>query len=210
MPTTRILLVDDHLLARAGARALLDTLPDHEVVAECADGHEALEAIKKYKPDVVLLDILMPGLSGIEVTKMLRKNDEQTKILILSIIDRLEIVEQALALGANGYLLKDFILEELKRALSEINSHGRYLSPRLEAALAIRQESPMPQTPTLTSRQMEILRLVASGMTTKTIAKDLGISPKTVEFHRAQLMERIGVRDVTGLTRYAMLSGLVS
>lgn len=210
MKTIRIVLADDQLLIRAGIRAIIDTLPGYRVEAECADGHETIAAIGDLQPDVVLLDIAMPGPSGIEVARIIRKFDHETRILVLSSIDRQEIVEQALAAGVNGYLLKDFVLEELVQALAMTLDGGCFLSPKIRA-MNLRSDS-LRETggsAPLTTRQTEILRHVASGKTTKEIARELGISPKTVEFHRSRLMERIGVRDVTGLTRFALQTGIV-
>jgi DNA-binding NarL/FixJ family response regulator len=207
MNTVRIILVDDHLLVRAGIRALLESLPGYQVTAECADGLQAIEEIERHRPDVVLLDIAMPGLSGIEVARLVRRSNPALRVLILSSIDRREIVEQALEAGANGYLLKDFILDELQQALLAVMADQPFLSPKISSL-------PSPDSSarggTLTARQTEILRLVANGHTTKEIARELGISPKTVEFHRGRLMQRIGVNDVTGLTRFAFQNGLLS
>lgn len=206
-----IVLADDQLLIRAGIRALVETLPGYAIKAECADGHQAVAETRRLQPDVVLLDIAMPGPSGIEVARAIRQFDQETRILVLSSIDRQEVVEQALAAGVNGYLLKDFILAELQQALVTVLSGGRFLSPKI-MGLALLHDDPDSQSnriAQLTARQTEILRHVASGRTTKEIARDLGISPKTVEFHRSRLMERIGVHDVTGLTRFALNSGIV-
>ncbi len=210
MKKNRIILADDQLLIRVGIRALVETLPNYELVSECADGHEAISAIKQYQPDVALLDIAMPGPSGIEVARTIRQLDMDTRILMLSSIDRKEIIEQAINAGANGYLLKDFILGELLAALETVLRGERYLSPRIQQ-MEIEQD---PENKTsgrnlLTARQLEVLRLVASGKTTKEIARDLRISPKTVEFHRGRLMERIGANDVTGLTRFALQNGVL-
>lgn len=211
MKASRIILADDHLLIRAGIRALFETLPNHELVAECSDGHEALAAIRKLCPDAILLDIAMPGPSGIEVTQTIRQFDTNTRILILSSIDRPEIIEQGMAAGANGYLLKDFVIGELLDALNTVLIGKTYLSPRIRGYAATPGGNGSSNGGNrLTSRQREVLRLVASGKTTKEIARDLGISPKTVEFHRGRLMERIGAHDVTGLTRFAVHSGVLS
>lgn len=209
MNKIRIVLADDHLLARAGIRALLERHPGHEVVAECADGIQAIADVRQLRPDVAVLDIAMPGPSGIEVARAIHSFDPAIKILILSCIDRQEIVEQAVAAPINGYLLKDFILAELEQAVTTVLNDGYFLSPRIEEMLSHHPDHG-DQPPALTPRQTEILRLVASGRSTKEIARDLSISPKTVEFHRAALMEKIGVHDVTGLTRYAMQSGVIS
>jgi DNA-binding NarL/FixJ family response regulator len=210
MKTSRIILADDQLLIRAGIRALFETLPDYTLVAECSDGHSAIAAIREHAPDVILLDIAMPGPSGIEVARSIRQFDTSIRILILSSIDRPEIVEQAMLAGANGYLLKDFILEELLEALKTVLLDETYLSPRIrDYATQPNCNGKNGSGNQLTSRQREVLRLVASGKTTKEIARDLGISPKTVEFHRGRLMERIGAHDVTGLTRFALQHGVL-
>lgn len=210
MKTIRIILADDQLLIRAGIRAIVETLPGYVIEAECADGHETIAAIRKLQPEVVLLDIAMPGPSGIEVARAIRQFDRETRILVLSSIDRQEIVQQALAAGVNGYLLKDFVLSELIQALATVLDGRSYLSPKLKTmSLRSESESDFGQGTRLTTRQTEILRHVASGRTTKEIARDLGISPKTVEFHRSRLMEKIGVHDVTGLTRFALHTGIV-
>lgn len=209
MPQTRTLLVDDHLLARAGIRALLESLPGYSVVGECADGMEAVSMAKALSPDLILLDLMMPGLSGIEVAQHIRSFNPDTKILMLSVVDRQDSAEKALDAGANGYLAKDFIFQELADALASVREHGRYVSPRLQPSPAASETADKASAPALTTRQLEILKRVASGMTTKTIARDLGISPKTVEFHRSQLMQRVGLRDVAGLTRYALQHALL-
>jgi DNA-binding NarL/FixJ family response regulator len=210
MQNVRIVVADDQLLIRIGIRALIETIPGYRIVAECADGQETIAAVRQHQPNILLLDIAMPGISGIEVARRIREFDCAVKILVVSSLERPEVVEQAIKAGANGYLLKDFMLEELIQSLEATASGKMYLSPRVnfsdKNSIAGNRQS---SEPGLTPRQTEILRLVASGQTTKEIARELGISPKTVEFHRARLMERIGVRDVTGLTRYALQTGIV-
>lgn len=186
---------------------MLESLPGYQVLAECADGRQAIEEIERSSPDVVLLDIAMPGLSGIEVARLVRRSNPQVRILILSSIDRRDVVDQAFDAGANGYLLKDFILDELQQALLAVMEQRPFLSSKISEQHTSDSASPCDG---LTARQTEILRLVANGHTTKEIARDLGISPKTVEFHRARLMQRIGVNDVTGLTRFAVQNGLLN
>jgi len=211
MKNTRIVLADDQLLIRAGICALIEALPGCEVEAACADGNEAIAQIRRLRPDVALLDIAMPGLSGIEVSRAVRQFDQKIRILVLSSIDRAEIVNQALSAGVDGYLLKDFIMSELQEAIDAVVSGRSFLSKKLTEALQQHESNADGARPVnLTARQTEILRLVASGKTTKEIARELGISPKTVEFHRAGLMERLGVHDVTALTRYAIQFGMVS
>src|SRR5574343_1496002 len=209
MKLVRIILADDPLLIRAGIRALVETLPGYRIEAECADGHEAIEAIQRLRPDVDLLDIAMPGPSGIEVARTIRRSDPDTRILVLSSIDRPDVIEQALDAGVNGYLLKDFVLGELQQALETVLADQSFLSPKVQQMPLRPGPNNQPAGTLLTPRQTEILRLVAYGRTTKEIARDLGISPKTVEFHRGRLMERIGVHDVTGLTRFALQTGVV-
>jgi DNA-binding NarL/FixJ family response regulator len=210
MKTVRIVLADDQLLIRAGIRALLETLPGYRIEAECTDGRETIAAIRNLRPDVVLLDIAMPGPSGIEVARSIREFDRDTKILVLSSIDRREIIEQALSAGVDGYLLKDFVLAELQQALAMVLNGECYLSPKItEMDLLTDGAHCSNRSSCLTARQTEILRHVASGRTTKEIARELGISPKTVEFHRSRLMAKIGVHDVTGLTRFALHTGIV-
>ncbi|MCE1238628.1 MAG: response regulator transcription factor [Azonexaceae bacterium] len=205
MDTARIVLADDQLLIRAGIRALLDSLSGYRIIAECSDGQSAIAAVQQYHPDIVLLDIAMPGMSGIDVARTLRAGKAEARLLILSSIEQPTIVEQALASGVDGYLLKDFLLEELQEALRTVAAGNTYLSPKIRRIV----ESTASREDQLTGRQLQVLKLVASGSTTKEIARDLRISPKTVEFHRARLMERLGVHDVTGLTRYAMQNGLL-
>lgn len=208
MNVIRIMLADDQLLVRQGMRALLSTMPQYEVIAECADGFSAVETSCRLQPDVVILDIDMPGISGIDAAKQIHTSNPGIEILILSAIDRREMIVQALEAGVSGYLHKDFILDELRFALGTILAGSRYLSPRIQDSLIKDKDGPI--TPGLTPRQTEILRLVAAGKTTKEVARVLGISPKIVEFHRAQIMDRIGVHDVTALTRYAMQHGLIN
>ena len=208
--TIRIILADDQLLIRAGIHALLDSLPECELVAECSDGHQAIAAVLQHKPDVILLDIAMPGPTWIEVARAIRLVDQETRILMLSSIDRRETIEEAMQAGADGYLLKDFVLAELLAALAAVRNGQRYLSPRIEQLRLEPTASGNPASKTLlTARQLEVLRMVASGKTTKEIARLLCISPKTVEFHRGRLMERIGAHDVTGLTRFALQNGVL-
>lgn len=209
MNTVRIVLADDQLLIRAGIRVLLESLSGYEVVAECCAGRDAVDAVKQFAPDVILLDIAMPGMSGIEVARELRAQGSAVRILILSSIDQASTVEQALQSGIDGYLLKDFLLDELRAALSAVMSGTRYFSAKIQCIAESTADGRNRLAPNLTPRQLEVLKRVASGNTTKAIARDLGISPKTVEFHRARLMERLDVNDVTGLTRFAVQNGLL-
>lgn len=201
--TYRVLIADDHLLVRMGIRALLPHLGAYEIVGEAEDGRSALEMLRVLRPDIVLIDIAMPEISGIEAVQRARQFDQQTRIIFLSALDSSEVVRQALSAGANGYLLKDFVLSELELALQAVQAGSTYLSPSLSADV----ESSGPSV--LTARQLEILRLIASGASSKEIAKRLAISPKTVEFHRSQMMERLGLHDIASLTLYAERHGLL-
>jgi len=211
---TRILLADDHTLVRGGIRALLESVPDVEIVGESGDGREALELIGKQRPDVALLDITMPGLNGLEVASRVAKESPRTRILILSMHTNETYVAQALQAGVAGYLLKASAVEELPLALKAVARGETYLSPAISKQVVegfLRQTEAEPGVlSALTPRQREILQLIAEGRSTKEIGADLGVSVKTVATHRAQLMERLGVHDVPSLVRWAIRAGLVS
>lgn len=213
MKTTRLLLADDHALVRAGIRSLLERMPAIEVVGEAGDGREALARIRQLKPEVVLLDIAMPGLNGLEALIRARREFPRLKVIILSMLSNEEYVVQALNNGALGYLLKDSAVAELEIALTAVIEGHVYLSPRISKRVIdgyldrVGNHHAQPQK--LTPRQREIVQLVAEGKTTKDIAFILGLSVKTVDAHRAQLMDKLGVHDVPGLVRYAMRAGLV-
>jgi DNA-binding NarL/FixJ family response regulator len=210
MARIRILLVDDHQLVRAGLRSLVDKFSDCEVIAEAGNGNEALELARKLKPDVMMLDIAMAGLNGLEVTAALTKELPAIKILILSMHTGEEYVMQALKSGAVGYLLKDSATMELALALQAVGRGDTYLSPAVSKHLVQNlSRSNQAHSDNLTPRQREILQLIAEGKSTKEIAFFLNLSAKTVEAHRAQLMERLGIYDVAGLVRHAMKIGIV-
>lgn len=207
----RVLLAEDHALVRAGFRALLQSLPGVLVVAEAGDGHEALRLIEDERPDVVLLDITMPRLSGIEVVARAAKQFPRMRIIMLSMHASEEYVWEALQAGAFGYLVKDANTAELKLAIEAVARGEPYLSPAVSkyvvAGYVRRGEA--AQHEQLTPRQREILQLIAEGHTTQAIARMLNISAKTVETHRSQLMQRLGLHDVTGLVRFAIRHGLL-
>ncbi|WP_164011599.1 response regulator [Pyxidicoccus trucidator] len=212
----RVLLTDDHQLVRAGLRALLESFGDVEVLAECGDGQEALVLADRLQPQVMLLDISLPGLNGIEVARRVRKVSPSTRVLILSMHTGAEYVTQALRAGVAGYLIKDAAVEELKVALESVRQGRTYLSPAIsqtvvDGFLRITEETPEPRALDLiTSRQKEILQLITEGNTTRTIAERLKVSVKTVEAHRSQLMERLDIHDVASLVRFALRHGLVA
>lgn len=214
MNAIRILLADDHTLVRAGVRALLEELPDVTVAAEAADGHQTLAFVKAHRPDVVFMDVAMSGLNGLETTARLTKEFPDVRVIILSMHANEEYIWQALRAGASGYLLKSASTAELELALKAVSNGETYLDPAIArrviagyASGAAQQKSPIEQ---LSPRQREILQLIAEGRSTKEIAFLLNLSTKTVETHRAQLMERLDIHDVPGLVRYAIRQGLVS
>jgi len=214
MQKTRILLADDHGLVRAGFRSLLEKIPSVEVVAEARDGREALALLKKHRPDVVLMDIAMPSLNGLEAVARMSKDFSNTRVIILSMHTNEEYVVQALRAGASGYMIKDAAVAELGVAIDAVTSGGTYLSPRISKTVIQtyleRVGDKGASLERLTARQREIVQLIAEGNSTKEIAFLLSVSVKTVETHRRQLMEKLGIHDVPGLVRYAIRTGLVS
>ena len=210
----RILLADDHALFRAGMRSLLNVLPNVEIVAEAGNGHEAVELTRQHHPDLVVMDICMKELNGLDATLHIRTENPGTPVIILSMHDSEDFVARAFRSGASGYLLKDSAESELELALSAAVRGETYLSPRVSKRLvdaylrgAAQDTSPLSL---LSPRQREILERVAHGRSTKEIAYDLGISVKTVETHRAQIMERLDIHDVAGLVRFAIRNRMIS
>jgi DNA-binding NarL/FixJ family response regulator len=211
----RVLLADDHTLVRAGIRALLEKLPGVEVAGEASDGREVMDLIKARQPDVVLMDISMPGLSGLQALARITRDFPLVRVIILSMHHNDEYVLQALKSGAVGYLLKRAATAELPAALKAVAGGEIYLSREISIRFLqkfplqqiARSTSPLEQ---LTSRQREILQLLAEGQTTKAIASILKVSDKTVEYHRAKLMAGLKIFDIPGLVRFAMRTGLIS
>lgn len=218
MTTIRVLLADDHALVRAGFRALLGNIEGVEVVAEAEDGRDALRLIAEYNPEVVLLDIAMPGLNGLEATVRIIAEFPGVRVIILSMHASEEYVLRALRAGAVGYLLKGARAAELELAVTSVARGETYLSPAASKHLVEQYVSQASDSglgaskpaDRLTPRQREILQLIAEGQTTKEIAQLLDISIKTVEMHRAQLMDRLSIHDIAGLVRYAIRMGIVS
>jgi DNA-binding NarL/FixJ family response regulator len=204
----KVLLADDHRLVRGGLRALLDATAGVEVVAEAADGEEAWRFIQELQPDAALLDIAMPKLSGLAVLQNVAAAKLRTRVLLLSMYDNDEYVTEAIRGGAAGYLVKDAAVEELGLALEALARGDVYLSPAISRKLA-EAFSGGRSTPGLTARQTQVLRLIALGNSSKEIARELDLSIKTVETHRTQIMDRLDIRDIAGLVRYAVRSGLV-
>jgi len=208
----RILLVDDHALVRAGMRSLLREIDGVEVVAEASDGAEALTAAERERPDVVLMDIAMKGMNGLEAAARLRERQPAAKVVILSMHTSEEYVLLALRAGAAAYLIKDSATSELELALKCVMRGETYLSPAISRQVVdgyVQRVGVGTGPDPLTPRQRDVLKRIAEGRSTKEIAFDLNLSVKTVETHRAQIMDRLGIRDVAGLVRYAMRTGLV-
>ena len=199
----RLLLADDHALVRGALRALIEEMPEITDVIEAADGHEALAAVLLHHPDIVLMDIAMPRMNGIETTPLILAIAPKTRVIVVSMYQDEEYVWSALRAGASAYLSKAAIVEELHEALRAIHRGEVFISRRLERA--VRRD--VLQRPT--ARQREILQLIAAGMTSRQIAQALKIRLKTVESHRLQLMRRLDIHDVAGLVRYAVRHGVV-
>ena len=217
MKKIRILIADDHGVVREGLRALLGRVEEFDVVAEAADGEEAVRMIGEKKPDVAILDISMPVVNGIEATRQVRRANPATKVLIFTIHENEEYVYQMVAAGANGYVLKDAGKNDLIAAVRAIQYGGRFFSPGVsrliidEFVRRSREAAPAPADRTgLTGREAEILQYIASGLTNAEIARKLFLSVRTVNTHRTNLMHKLDVHNTAGLVRYAMENGLVS
>jgi DNA-binding NarL/FixJ family response regulator len=213
MKPIRVLIADDHTLVRAGIRSLIQNMEGVRVIAEAGDGREALRLIEIHRPDVVLIDIVMPGLNGLEVTARVSKEFPQVRVIILSMYVNEGYVGRALRAGAAGYIVKGADPGELEIAIRAIAQGEKYLSPGVSKYVLtdyIRHiAGEVKPLELLTPRQREVLQLIAEGYTTKKIARTLDISVKTVESHRKQLMERLDIHDIAGLVRYAIRVGLV-
>ncbi|HET7546866.1 MAG TPA: response regulator transcription factor [Usitatibacter sp.] len=213
--TVRIVLADDHALVRAGIRALLQAIEGVAVVAEAENGRDALALCKEHKPDLAILDITMQELNGIDAAAQVKAACPATRVLILSMHSSEEFVRRAIKSGANGYLVKDAAPLELAMAVQAVMRDEVYLSPRVSRHVVAGMREAADGEPrrssldTLSARQREILQMIAEGKSTKEIAFVLDVSVKTVETHRAAIMERVGIRDVPGLVVYAIRNGLI-
>ena len=214
----RILLADDHALVRAGIRMIIQGLPGFRVIAETGDGQEAVRLARQLEPDIALLDLSMPGLNGLDAMARIAKECPAVRVVALSMHTAENYVLEALRAGAMGYVVKDAAVEELEQALNAVSAGERFLSPAvsrhvlqgyLRLAKGEAAPEPRPTVDHLTPRQREILQLIAEGRSTRDIAERLSISIKTVETHRAQIMQRVDIHDVAGLTRYAIRAGLI-
>jgi DNA-binding NarL/FixJ family response regulator len=203
----QVVLDDDHDLVRSGIKALLSTVEGVQVIAEARNGNELLALLESVKPDVVMTDISMPGMDGITAIAEIHSRFPDVRVIVLSMYDTVDFVKRAVANGACGYLMKDAPPFELEQALRSVMATGSYFSA------AVAQRLLQPSEPTvddeLTTRQVEILTLIAQGKSAKEIAFELGLSPKTVDVHRARIMERLRLNDIASLTRYAVRKGLV-
>lgn len=212
----RVLIADDHAMFRAGLRALLATEGDIEVVGEAATGEEAVAKAGELAPDIVVMDILMPVMNGIDATRLLASARPASKVLVLSMYDDDEHVQQLLGAGAAGFVLKQATSDELVRAIREVMDGGLPLSPSIAAkvvrdyARRVRGEQEASATGALTAREREVLIMVAQGQTNQAIAERLGLSRKTVDVHRTNLMRKLGLHDVTELVKYALRTGLIT
>jgi DNA-binding NarL/FixJ family response regulator len=212
MNRLRLLLADDHTILVEGLKALL--APEFEVVATAGDGRAVLEAAEKHQPDLILLDISMPGLNGIEAARRLKKSNPDAKLIILTMHADLSFVSAAFEAGASGYVLKQSAATELVTALHEVASGRRYVSSliqkRLNTEVSTFLRQPKKLSADLTSRQREVLQLVAEGRVRKEIAQILGVSVKTVEFHKQKITEKLGIHTDAALTAYAIRRGIAS
>jgi DNA-binding NarL/FixJ family response regulator len=216
MPKITVLLADDHTVVRQGLRALLAAETDIEVVGEADTGRQAVQLAKKLLPDVVVMDIAMPQLNGLEATRQVIHDVPSTKVIILSSYSDDEYVEQLTEAGAIGYLLKQTAANDLIQAIREARQGNTYYSPSISRRMldhyrrAFVSGQPVRKTAeALTSREREVLQLIAEGKTNKQIAADLCISIKTVEKHRQQVMNKLNIHDIAGLTRYSIAKGII-
>ncbi len=209
-----IVLADDHHIVRQGLRALLEMEPGFQLIGEAGDGPRTIQLVKDLRPDILVLDLVMPGLNGLEVTRQVRQYSPQTRVVILSMHVNEAYVLEALRNGASGYVLKDNSADDLVRAIREVIQGHRYLSPpistrTIEIYLQKAEDAPLDAYETLTNREREVLHLAAEGYTNNEIAARLCISPRTVETHRAHMMHKLNLRNQTDLIRYALRRGII-
>lgn len=213
--STRILLVDDHAILREGLWILLDKQHDMEVVAEAEDGRKALNLVRELVPDLVIMDITMPNLNGVEATHQIISEFPKTRVIALSIHSNRRFVAGMLKAGASGYILKECLFDELIQAIYMVTAGGVYLSPRITGVVVedyVERLSAVvePRLAALKDREREVLQLLAEGKSTKQIALELHVSTKTIEANRRQIMEKLDIHSVAELTKYAVREGLTS
>jgi DNA-binding NarL/FixJ family response regulator len=205
--TTHVVIADDHPLVRSGIRSLLGTIPDVDVLAEVGNGIQLLELLDQIQPDIVITDITMPGMDGLAALCEIRARHPEVRVVVLSMHDDPQVVKRAISSGAVAYLRKDANGFELASALHSVMTTGSYISAGIAKILMEPGEPPVEDV--LTERQIQILTMLARGRTSKEIGFALHLSPKTVDVHRARIMERLGLRDVASLTVYAVRKGLI-
>jgi DNA-binding NarL/FixJ family response regulator len=214
MTKTRIVLADDHPVVRHGVRSLLQSEPDFSIVGEASDGLETVQLVERLQPEVLVVDLMIPRLNGLEVTRQVKQRLPQTRVVVLSMHANEPYVLEALKNGASGYVLKDSSGTDLVLAVKQVLGGQRYLSPPLseravEAYLQRSQDTSFDPYDALTEREREVLHLAAEGLSNPDIAARLSISPRTVETHRANLMRKLGLRTQTDLIRYALKRGIL-
>jgi DNA-binding NarL/FixJ family response regulator len=203
----RIVLVEDHTIVRAGLRRLLEVRTGYEVVGETSDGLEAIRLVETLNPDIVILDLMLPGLGGLEVSRRLSKGSPDTKIVVLSMHSDESYVSECMNGGASAYVLKDSDSEELFDAIAAVRAGRRYWCKHVRTKTDVRpSENPFDR---LTDRERQVLRLVAHGMTSAHVAHELSISPRTVETHRAHVLRKLGLTNQTDLVRFAIKHGMI-
>lgn len=211
----KILIVDDHGIVREGLKSMIEQQSEMEVVGEAKDGHMAVQLTKDLAPDVVIMDVSMPNLNGVEATKYILEQKPNVKVIILSMHMDSHIVKESLKAGAVGYVLKSYLFDELLNALKAVETHGVYLSPRITGVVVENYKTEQAadttqQTKKLTTRERQILQLIAEGKTIKEIARILHISPKTADANRRQIMNKLEIFNIADLTKYALREGLTS
>ena len=211
----KVLLVDDHAIIREGLRSLLDKQSEMEVIADTDDGRKAIEFVRELSPDIVIMDITMPGLNGIEATRQITAEFPDVKVIALSIHSKRRFVADMLSAGATGYILKECLFDELVQAIKAVAAGGRYLSPRITDVVVsdyVKRLSATADSPfeALKAREREVLQLVTEGKSTKQIALELHVSTKTIEANRRQIMEKLNIHSVAELTKYAVREGLTT
>lgn len=211
----KVLLVDDHAIIREGLRSLLEKQPGMEVVADTDDGRKARQLVQELSPDIVIMDITMPGLNGIEATRQITAEFPDVKVIALSIHSKRRYVADMLSAGANGYILKECLFDELVTAIKAVAAGGRYLSPRITDVVVsdyVKRLSASDGSPfeALKAREREVLQLVAEGKSTKQIALELHVSTKTIEANRRQIMDKLNIHSIAELTKYAVREGLTT
>jgi len=214
MGNIKVLVADDHTILRQGIKALLDNQAGIEVIGEAKDGREALELVERLLPDVILMDIGMPGLNGLEATRRIKKKFPGIKVLVLTMYTNEEYVFQILNAGANGYLVKETAFQDLISAIKAVYRDEAFMSPSISKKVINRYTQGIRKTndttcDILTTREREILQLIAEGSSSKKIAEALFISPKTVETHRTHIMDKLNIHNRTDLIKYAIRTGIV-